>query len=161
MNVQPKDTPIERKVGASYSISFEDLLSNDSCKNIIDISIYSMVCKSFESIKEFIHSKNIKLNAEEQTWYQFARHIRNAFSHNFKWSFSNQVLKELNKSPVCWKKRKITGSMHGEDIEGFLSYFDALQLNTTMILFLEQHLPRVKPDINNKNKVKKIVNIWV
>lgn len=110
----------------SYRIAFNSSLPEDAALSVVRSSFYAMLSGSFEAVKGWHQVK-------QQDWYQFARHLRNAISHDGRFHFTNG-----SGLPVTWRNLLIEQTMQGAPIENFLGWFDGLQLNSVMNLFVSQ-----------------------
>lgn len=109
----------------SYRIAFNSTLPEAAALAVVRSSFNTMLSGSFEAIKHWPQAK-------EQEWYHFARHVRNAASHNGRFHFSNN-----SGLPARWRNMVIDNSMQGESLEAFLGWFNGLQLNAIMNLFVD------------------------
>ncbi len=123
----------------SQEISFEKVLENNSARKIVDIAIMHMISKSFDAIQELKEKNKVELDQEALVWYEFARHIRNAFSHNFRWYFNKKAVKSLKEQPIIWRSMEINAAMNNQPIGKFIGDFDALQLNSLMLNYLSKY----------------------
>ncbi|MGH9439381.1 MAG: hypothetical protein ACRD22_16195 [Terriglobia bacterium] len=110
----------------SYRIAFNASLPSDAALEVVRTSFYAMLAGSFEAVK---HWERVRL----QSWYHFARHVRNAASHNGLFHFSDS-----SGLPVTWRNLTIAASMQDMALSEFLGWFDGLQLNASMNLFIDR-----------------------
>lgn len=65
---------------------------------------------SFEIIREYCRKTNQIQIFERQPWYIFAKIIRNAMAHDFRFGFTKNDRKQL---PITWNGMTITEEMEG------------------------------------------------
>jgi len=117
--------------GTSYTICFNDGLSESAAKSVVDASFKKMIIDSNHVIQK--HKKENNINISEPTAFRFIRHYRNAIAHNGRWSLHSA--KDL---PITWRNRTLTFDMNNQSIDGFLTWFEGLQLCAQLILYLDQ-----------------------
>jgi hypothetical protein len=110
----------------SYRIAFNSSLPVNAALTVVRNSFYAMLAGSFEAVKS-------SHQVQQQEWFHFARHLRNAISHNGRFHFTND-----SGLPAKWRNLLIEQSMQGVSIENFLGWFDGLQLNAVMNLFVSE-----------------------
>ena len=73
----------------------------------------------FEVMKDYCEATNQSAALTSQPWYQFWRVLRNCFSHDFRFRFTDYDKKQL---PVSWRAVTIDESMDGKHLtHGVLS----------------------------------------
>lgn len=85
-----------------------------------------LVTEAFEAVKDFCTKNNVSRKLKAEPWYEFARMIRNALTHTFRFEF-----REYHKTvlPVSWGGRTIDLSMHGKSLDlNFFGYPQGVQL---------------------------------
>jgi len=65
-------------------------------------------CEDFDAANPATHLVG---QLKSTSWYQFARHIRNAISHNFRYEFREKDRKDL---PIVWNGITLSETMHGQ-----------------------------------------------
>jgi hypothetical protein len=115
--------------GTSYTIGFNAGLDHSSAQRVVEYSFRQMLLQSFETTKEYAKFNSLKLSGEP--WYEFARHYRNAIAHDGKWDIRSD--KGL---PLIWRNKKVEIGMHGTAIDGYLNWFEGLQICAQMINFV-------------------------
>ena len=125
LTVEPKGATTQHG-GISYRIEFNSSITQDSALSVVQQTFYSMLTDSYEATKSAAPELH-----KTQDWYHFARHLRNAISHNGRWHFQNSV-----GLPTQWRHLAIDSSMHGQPVEGFIGWYDGLQLGAVMQLFV-------------------------
>lgn len=110
----------------SYRIAFNSSLPASAALAVVRSSFNAMLSGSFEAVKHWPH-------AREQEWFHFSRHIRNAAAHNGRFRFDNS-----SGLPASWRNMTIEESMEDASLEEFLGWFNGLQLNAVMNLFVDQ-----------------------
>ena len=97
-----------------------------SIKEFINSQFRAFIKESFELIKNYCDESNQDHKFKAESWYQFARMIRNCLSHNFMFNFYGCEKKLL---PVTWGKRTIDVSMDGKPLElKFFGYIEVWKL---------------------------------
>ena len=129
-----------------YSIPFKQVANmmkkendrNIACKEFVNMGLRILIKESFELIKDYSENTNQKQIFQKQTWYQFARIIRNCLSHNFKFQF-NPYDKTL--LPITWKNKTIDISFDNTHLQlSFFGYVEAWELFDEMNLFVKNTL---------------------
>jgi hypothetical protein len=124
--VGPRDAQDSGHLGMSYRIGFNSSLPNTAALAVVQSTFYAMLSDSYEACKAAA-----PVGIKDQDWYHFSRHLRNAISHNGRWHFQNNA-----SLPATWRRMTVESSMHGHEIDGFIGWFDGLQLGATMQLFV-------------------------
>ena len=124
--VGPRDAQDSYQLGMSYRIGFNSSLPREAALSVVQSTFLAMISDSYEACKAAAPAE-----IKNQDWYHFARHLRNAISHNGRWHFQNNA-----GLPATWRRMTIDQSMHGKEIGGFIGWFDGLQLGATMQLFV-------------------------
>jgi hypothetical protein len=99
-----------------------EIMTNEFAKMLFRATIREL----FEIIKKHCITGEIPIKVKEQSFYQFGRIIRNAFSHNMAFTF-----KKYDKSilPVVWRGKSITSDMENTILSfDFFGYQDAFNL---------------------------------
>lgn len=95
-------------------------------KEFLTSQIRALIKESFELIKNYCDETKQDSTFKAESWYQFARMIRNCLSHNFKFEFRKYDKRLL---PVSWKGRTIDASMDGKHLElKFFGYVETWEL---------------------------------
>lgn len=121
-----KGAPHTPDSNMSYRIAFNSSLPASAALAVVRSSFNAMLSGSFEAIKHWPQAK-------DQEWFHFSRHVRNAAAHNGRFHFNNG-----SGLPAKWRNMVIEQSMQGESLETFLGWFNGLQLNAVMNLFVDQ-----------------------
>lgn len=124
--VRPRGARDSLRSGMSYRIGFNSSLPEDAALTVVQSTFYAMLSDSYEACKAAAPAE-----IKNQEWYHFARHLRNAISHNGRWHFQNGT-----GLPTTWRRMTVDQSMNGSEIGGFIGWFDGLQLGSTMQLFV-------------------------
>ena len=98
-------------------------------KEFLKSNIRALIKESFELVKSYCKDNDQMSILESQDWFQFSRLIRNAISHNYKFSFSSFDRRIL---PVLWNNRIINEHMNNKYLE-----LDLLGYDGFWELFLE------------------------
>lgn len=94
-----------------------------------------LIKESFELVKDYCDVSGQASSFKSQSWYHYARMIRNCLSHNFRFQF-NRYDKSL--LPVSWRGKSITSAMDGSNLElSFFGYAEAWQLFGEMATLAE------------------------
>lgn len=121
-----RDSPAPRKSGTSYRIEFNSSIAQESALSVVRSTFYAMLSDSYEATKGADPAR-----LKDQDWYHFARHLRNAISHNGRWHFQNAL-----GLPANWCHLTIEPSMQDQSIDGFIGWYDGLQLGAVMQLYV-------------------------
>lgn len=98
----------------------------------------AIIKEPFELIKDYCDKTGRAGQFKTESWYQFARIIRNCLSHNFRFEF-NPYDKSL--LPVTWKSRIITLVMDGLPLSlSFFGYVEAWELFIEFYDFADKRL---------------------
>lgn len=125
--VESKDIEYSPTRETGYAVEFGERIPRSAALSVVRTSFYSMLADSYETCVS-----TFPQDVKNQDWYEFARHLRNAVSHDGRWNFKNK-----NIQPVKWRSLIIDHSMHGHTIDGFIGWFDGLQLGAVMHLFVQ------------------------
>lgn len=101
--------------------------------------LYALICPPFEFLNKFCKNYNegnadstIASDLKAAQWYQFARLVRNALSHNFRFEFDRGTKSRL---PITWNGTTISEAMDGQAIS-----YETLWHKTGYELFLEMRI---------------------
>lgn len=117
-----------------YTVNFDQvtrLLRNAKDRDIairefLTSQIRALIKESFELIKDYCDDTGQSQVLKAESWYQFARMIRNCLSHNFRFEFNNYDKTLL---PVSWGARTIEEGMDGAPLElKFFGYVESWEL---------------------------------
>jgi len=77
--------------------------------------LHALIRSPFEVLRDYCEDFGEELSAELQAtkWYWFARIVRNAISHNFRYNFDKRTRKRL---PLTWNGITLTQDLHGKSI---------------------------------------------
>ena len=107
-------------------------------KEFLLSQLRALIKESFELIKNYCNETGQSTKFSTQSWYSFARMIRNCLSHNFKFEFSKYDRSLL---PVTWHGRTIHASMDGEHLAlAFFGYVESWELFRDYQKFVESEL---------------------
>ena len=124
--VESKDSSLVQSVGTSYRIEFNSSISEESALAVVQRTFYAMLSDSYDAAKTASETQ-----LKSQDWYHLARHLRNAIAHNGRWHFLNSA-----GLPCIWRHLSIESSMQGQPIDGFIGWYDGLQLGAVMQSFV-------------------------
>lgn len=111
---------------------------NIACKEFINMGLRILIKESFKLIKDYSDNTNQKQIFQKQTWFEFARIIRNCLSHNFKFQFNKHDKSLL---PINWRSKTIDINMEDTYLElSFFGYVEAWELFDEMNLFVKNTL---------------------
>ena len=113
-----------------YSIEFKQVANmmkkesdrNIACKEYVNMGLRILIKETFELVKDYSKETQQKHTFESQSWFQFARIIRNCLSHNFKFQFNDYDKTLL---PISWKNKTIDVSFDNTPLQ--LSFLDILK----------------------------------
>ena len=145
----PEAYPLLDKNRASfgpYTVTFEQvaaLLRNPAdrdiaAKEFLLMLLRAVIKESFELLKDYCDETNQAGQFKSESWYQFARMIRNCLSHSCRFEF-NPYDKTL--LPVTWKSRTITLAKDGQPLLlAFFGYVEAWELFKEFYDFVDRQL---------------------
>ncbi len=125
------------KTWLQYEFSFSEPLQNNSAEIFVKQTFNHMILQTFEAAWSYAKSNDLNSEYRNQEFFFFCLHLRNAISHNGKWSFKNKSY-EL---PTTFRNKEINRSLEGKDIEGFINWVFGLQLCATISLWVSQSTP--------------------
>jgi hypothetical protein len=118
----------------TYTIEFKQvknlmITSGDreiAIREYLTSQIRAVIKESFELIKNYCSETNQTYLFHAETWYHFARMIRNCLSHNFKFEFTKF---DKGLLPIAWKSKTIDSSFDGRDLKiEFFGYIETWEL---------------------------------
>lgn len=87
----------------------------------------------FEAVRDYAKTSGQLPLMRSQSWYHFARLVRNALTHDQCWNFKSDDLLLL---PVTWNGKTIEASLQGQEVKGTVyNWFDACLLYSAMFDF--------------------------
>ncbi|MCD4784913.1 MAG: hypothetical protein K8T10_13945 [Candidatus Eremiobacteraeota bacterium] len=115
------------------------LLRNDNDRKLqllefAKMGVRALIKESFEVILTYCEQTGQKNSFTNQTWYHFYRLLRNAVSHDFKFSFKPNS----DYLPAEFKDHRITSNMNNSDVT--FSYNVFVDLFKEAINFVEVNL---------------------
>jgi hypothetical protein len=132
-----------------YLASFEgsDIQDFDNAAlEFIKLHLRTFVTESFEKIRQFCEEQNESTSLKRQSWYQFARMVRNSLKHNQRWNFNKYDLSLL---PIDWNGKFIDSTMNNQEMTwSFFDSFDALELWDEIFSFAERVIDSKKGEID-------------
>lgn len=133
IDVRSKRAPHEGRRGTRYTIAFSAALDPSAVKDVIERTMRFMLVESFGVTLKYAEENRFTDDLRSRDWYHFARHLRNAYAHGGRWNLLNK--KNL---PATWRRLTIDPSLHDQVVaDGFIGWFDALQLGASMTLFVD------------------------
>jgi hypothetical protein len=130
----------------TYGINFEKvatLLRNPADRDkavnqFVRMLLRGLIKESFELLKDYCDETTQADQFKAESWYQFARMIRNCLSHSCRFEF-NPYDKTL--LPVTWKSRTITLAKDGQPLLlAFFGYVEAWELFKEFYDFVDRQL---------------------
>jgi hypothetical protein len=95
-------------------------------KEFLTMLLRALIKESFELIRTYAEETGQSAIVKSQSWYQFARLIRNCISHNFQFAFRPYDESIL---PVTWGSRTMVATMQGQPLPlNFFGYVEAWEL---------------------------------
>lgn len=132
INVRAKGVKDEDRRGTRYTIGFGAALDISSVKGVLERTMRFMLVESFEVTLKYAKHNHLMDDLRSREWYEFSRHLRNAYAHGGRWD-----LLKRQRLPATWRRLTIDVSMHDQPVvDGFIGWFDALQLGSSMSLFV-------------------------
>ena len=130
----------ERPRGVSLELRrLEGLATMPRGRRFLLLQLRSLVRESYEATLEAARHAGLMEKLRQEDWFDFARLLRNAWSHDHRFLLRGW---ERSLLPVTWpgKNRVISEEMIGEPVT--LAFFDwwlGSQLHTQMTMFLNRH----------------------
>ena len=92
---------------------------NEDGLNIIRLGSKDMLTQTFELIRQYCKDTHQTPTLESRPWYQFARLVRNSFSHDFTLSFKTRSGKMLSDQKLQFLDRiiELKTSMNGQELD--------------------------------------------
>jgi hypothetical protein len=124
-----------------YTVQFDQvsfLLASEAdrqvaLKEFLTMHIRALLKESFELVRNYAEDSKQDALFRSQSWYQFARLIRNCISHDFHFRFTAHDIKEM---PVTWKTRTIDANLKDKPLAiSFLGYDGTWELFREMEQF--------------------------
>lgn len=138
----PRDS--DRPGGISRTITFNRPTAEDEALALLELAFQKVLSDAVEAVSSFARARNEWHDLKKEPWFAFARHLRNAYSHNGKWHFADGA-----PLPVTWRRHSIERSMQGTPVRGFISYYHGTELMAQMIHYVtglvdfrQQSIPR-------------------
>ena len=121
----PQSHPILRThlaVFGPYVVKFDqvvDLLRNEHDRAValdefLKMLMRCLIKESFEHIKDYCEATNQYAAFKAESWYEFARIIRNFLSHNCRFEFN---VYDSERLPITWRDKTITAAMDGQGLD--------------------------------------------
>lgn len=93
----------------------------------------NLILDTFEVIRDYCKATGQLQLMRSQPWYQFARLLRNAVTHDQCWIFKDYDRSIL---PACWRGKCIEVGMEGQEVKtAFFGWFDGCELFLEMFTF--------------------------
>ncbi len=108
----------------SYEVAFNHSLDDGSAKLFVNQTFQYMILETFEAAKKYAEINALLKDFQNQDFYSFSRHLRNAIGHNGVWTINLNV-KDL---PATFRNKTIDLSLNGSSIDGFVDWVYGLQL---------------------------------
>jgi len=129
-----------------YTITFAQvvtLLQNSKDREIAlrefgKMLMRTLIKEAFEHIKDYCEKTDQYIPFKAQSWYEFARMIRNFLSHNCKFEFNKY---DKDRLPITWGKKAITIDLDNKSPDmSFFSYIETWELFQEFTTFVENEL---------------------
>ena len=130
----------ERRGGSEPGVTTAGgLVTMPNGRRFLLLQLRSLVRESFEATREAARHAGLMEELRQEDWFDFARLLRNAWSHDHRF-----LLRDWERSllPVMWpcKNRVIREEMIGEPVTlGFFDWWLGSQLHAQMTMFLNRH----------------------
>lgn len=135
LTVVGKDESDSHLGALKHRVNFLDDISEPAAREVVEKTLGVMISASLSLVEEYATKNKVLGKLHAQTWWKFAKHCRNAYSHGHKWHFTSE-----KGFPVTWRNLTLVHAMHGITITGFLQWFDGLQLGSEMQRFVQDSL---------------------
>lgn len=133
--VVSEDNVNERR-GTNYTIGFNSALSDGAARDVVNNSFKQMIIDSNHAIRAYAEFNSV--NVTESSAIRFIRHYRNAIAHNGLWD-----LRSPKGLPITWRNKTLTIDMNNQPIDGFLTWFEGLQLCAQLNVFVTEHAKKI------------------
>jgi hypothetical protein len=105
-------------------------------KEYLKMHFRALIKEGFELLKNYCAETDQQQLFRDEPWFHFARLIRNALSHNFRFSFNRR-----DDLPVSWEGRTIDRVMDGQDLQiAFLGWDGMYKLFAEFQIFAANKL---------------------
>lgn len=107
-------------------------------KEFLAMLLRGLIKESFEVVKDYSKETNQYTLLKGQSWFQFARLIRNCISHNFQFEFNPH---DKGLLPITWRGKTITLDQDGQPLLlSFFGYVEAWELYSELNTFAGESL---------------------
>jgi len=120
--------------GTGYRIEFRAALQQGEATDVVERAFRYMLQTTYDIVAERIGARSIQAARTRHAWLRFAWRYRSAIAHGSTWKLDNAA-----GLPVTWRHLTIDASMNGQPVDGFMGWYDGLQLCAETINFVEQH----------------------
>jgi len=126
------------KVGIIAELMSNKTVNEKARKEFINMGLRSFIRESFEIIQDYCKNSHQMKKFNETKWFNFARLIRNCFSHNFKFILTESDVERL---PIKWRNKEIKLDMKNTVLNlQFFGYLEAFDLFEDMYQFVIKEL---------------------
>lgn len=131
-----KSVPLE--AGKFYEMGFAgspDFNLDRASMEFAKMLLRNLTIDSYEALFNYCEHTNQLVQMQMQSWYGFARMVRNSLTHTQHWRFHSPDLARL---PVTWRNKTIEASMNGHELSfDFYDWWDGCELWNEMYVFAE------------------------
>lgn len=121
----------ETTQGISRTVSFRRATAKDEAHSLLEAAFQKLITDSVDVVASFARQNGDWHILKKQPWFAFARHLRNAYSHNGRWHFEDHAI-----VPVRWKRYEIDRPMQDHAVRDFISYLDGTDLHAQMVFYV-------------------------
>ncbi len=134
----PRGKAIPAEAGRFYEMGFAgspDFNLDRAAMEFAKMLLRNLTIDSYEALFNYCEQSNQLAQMQAQSWYGFARMIRNSLTHTQHWRFTRRDLMRL---PVEWRGKIIEPSMNNEELSfDFYDWWDGCELWNEMYAFAE------------------------
>jgi len=127
---------LSERRGTNYTIGFNSSLNESAARSVVENSFRQMIIDSNQVFRAYAKASGFDVSKIPVA--QFIRHYRNAVAHNGHWD-----LRSSNDLPLTWRNRTITIDMNNQPIDGFLTWFEGLQLCAQLNILISEHTKQI------------------
>ena len=134
----PKGRGVPAEAGSFYDVGFgssPDFNLDRATMEFAKMALRNFTLDSYEALFNYCEETNQLSRMQAQSWYEFARMVRNSLTHTQHWRFRKRDLARL---PVSWREKTIEASMDGQELTAdFYDWWDGCELWGEMYTFAE------------------------
>jgi hypothetical protein len=134
----PRGKDVPAAAGKFYEMGFAgspDFKIERASMEFAKMLLRNLTTDSYEALFNYCEQTNQLHQMQAESWYKFARMIRNSLTHTQHWRFQSR---DLSRLPVTWRGKTIDTSMNGQELSfEFYDWWDGCELWHEMYAFAE------------------------